>query len=473
MLLLTSRLQVDDLSLLKDLETVAKETEATYKQESRGWRTWAAAALLGLSRSSEDIWTYQAEKLLLQQQQQQQQQQQKQKQQQKHRERSAAHRGLAHRHRKKPLSEGGPLLPSPVITPPHSAAAATETTISTTATAAATAAAAAADSLSSSPVALRYCLLRGPRGDAVCSIGASTANQRGPLGGPPLANKHWGPRSCLKGEDGYTGIETAAGEATAAAAAAEAAAAAAAAGEAAAAACANISNNSLALLGHSCPWPLSAASGGPPQGYSGGDRRRGPLQVLGSSPNTATGDRDRGHPTPQGPPIVGEEWKSCVGFRERRRKEGTSSSRRREALRRRQRLSLLDPPYDAHALLLHPFAAAAAAALPDTETARAAEVYEVALEFLSRAKATQTCPQCTRPQSKGDTSINNNPTPCPHHQRLHYTQVGEILSSLFSRDRGAIDGWDRLGRDDPNTRSHRIPKTVEIICGDYAWGSCV
>ncbi|CDJ34800.1 LOW QUALITY PROTEIN: uncharacterized protein EMH_0022250 [Eimeria mitis] len=430
-LLASQRLQLDDLSLLDDLESVAAETEAAHEKENKWWR-WAT--MLGINRTRGDIWKSAAAKL--------QQQQQKQEQQQHHR--------LVRRRRKKSLVAEESLPPFPVLaTSPCSAAAANNKNNNIKKTALG----APAVTLSASAAAESgFAPLRGPGSmqlglcpDAAATAGAPEAPGRFPTGASlealSPASRHWGDCTSLRGpgapsfhpfrsdEAGAEAPASAVGE-PAAAAGNEAAAAAA--GEAAAAAVARLSRNCLALLGHSCQWPLAASCTGGPRALVS--------DPAGGSPRAS-----------QGPPSLGEDWKSAVGFREGRR---GSSSRRRVTLRRRQRLSPLDPPYDAHALLLHPFCAAPAAALPDAETARAAEVHEVALDFLSRTKGTQGCPQCIRGEPrKGDKQNPTNASPCPHHQRLHYTKVGEHGACLP----------DPLV---PTTSACTTPKSAEAILRD-------
>ncbi|OEH74989.1 uncharacterized protein LOC34622960 [Cyclospora cayetanensis] len=196
-------------------------------------------------------------------------------------------------------------------------------------------------------------------------------------------------------------------------------------GEDAAAAISRRGSTVLALLPHGCRWPQSMAV--KERDPSGGSTGALPSGCLHRSPQVARAARDIGEFT--GGSAFNDGWKEAVGFRIKR--SGVGSRRRRELERRRQRLSPLDPPYDAYALLLHPFCVTPSTSLPDVETARASEVHEVALDFLSRAKATEACPQCNRSTGTSrDAGVAEEagrlpPPRCPLHQTLHYTKVGE------------------------------------------------
>ena len=195
--------------------------------------------------------------------------------------------------------------------------------------------------------------------------------------------------------------------------------------KAAAATISRLGSDSLALLPHCCKWPLAVAAKS--RGSPGAE-----LDALHPwSLQGATQDASEMHfSEPSGTVFPSDGWKAAVGFRVRRSRVG--SRRRREIARRRQRLSPLDPPYDANALFLHPFSVAASVDLPDMEATRASEVHEVSLDFLSRCKATQACPQCNRAETPSKTASERGeygflpPPRCPLHQRMHYKKVGEI-----------------------------------------------
>ncbi|CDJ60916.1 hypothetical protein, conserved [Eimeria maxima] len=392
-LLVSGCLQLADLPLLEDLEAVAEETEAAHEKENKCWK-WAP--LLGMGRRRGDIWKCAAANL-------QHQQQQKQRQQQR--------QGPVRRRRNKRFASEGLSSSLTVLQSPRSTAAANDLNVKTPPPPAegASAEGTAADRpFSSTGAQLGFCghpactaevSGRAPSGDPLkihfpCGRKGAT---RIPLGVPDT------PSALVCSEDGGEEAEIT--------------------GEAAAAAVSNLSNNSLALLGHSCRWPLAGACDG--WASPSCTAHMGLWEHLpgSDSPSAPVGAYPGDLPSHSE-----EDWKSAVGFRESRR-GGSISRKRRETQRQRQRLSPLDPPYDSHALLLHPFSAAPAAALPDSETARAHEVHEVSLDFLSRTKPTQGCPKCSRRRgSKGDASegpLTVKVPPCPLHQRLHYTQVGK------------------------------------------------
>lgn len=195
--------------------------------------------------------------------------------------------------------------------------------------------------------------------------------------------------------------------------------------KAVAASVSRMGSDSLALLPHSCKWPLAtpARTRGSASGYSGSNPHPWSLQVTPQEVPEAGVNETSGASSPS------EGWKAAVGFRLRHSR--VSSRRRRELERRRQRLSPLDPPYDANALFLHPFCVTPSVDLPDVEEAKASEVHEVALDFLGRCKATEACAQCSRAATssvpaaaKGSHGLPPLPR-CPLHQRLHYRKIGE------------------------------------------------
>lgn len=194
---------------------------------------------------------------------------------------------------------------------------------------------------------------------------------------------------------------------------------------AAAAAVSRLSSDSLVLLPHGCKWPCPVgAVVARPQALTGNDNSSAghvPFERLYDA-DLKTEGRSGNNPWRAGSPP--SSWKAAVGFQVSRGRG--ISGRKRELARQRQRLSPLDPPFTADALLLHPFSPIGAVDLPDAEMSRASEVHEVSLDFLSRTMATEACPQCSRAEvpvgrEPGDSMAER----CPLHQRLHYKKVGE------------------------------------------------
>lgn len=370
-LLMSGEIEVADLPLLQELDEVAEETEMLQQREDR-WCSWAW--LLHLRRKRGQIWEAAAGKL-----------------------------------QHGPSTRGGPsfsrmtrLIELQRDYPPPDSLLTGNMTV------------AAGDTLGlASGRALRSHFggpLPGgmsPRGlslgPPLLSAGEKAETVGGPSTGPSPGGNFRGPLGpwCHP-------VEETAGDSEAAV-------------KAAAATISRMGSEALALLPHCCKWPLT-----------------GPARTRGSASNSM------GTPFPwtlQGPPfqegpVMGineasnssvspEGWKEAVGFRLRRSRMG---NRGREIARRRQRLSPLDPPYDAHALLLHPLCPVPCVELPDIEEARASEVHEISLDFLGRCKATISCPHCcltaTRKSIDGVGGVLPPPL-CPIHQRLHYKKVGE------------------------------------------------
>lgn len=199
---------------------------------------------------------------------------------------------------------------------------------------------------------------------------------------------------------------------------------------AAAAAVSRLSSDSLVLLPHGCKWPfpVGAAAARPP-GETGNDKcSAGYMHFKGLyDADVEAEEKSSSNLWRAGPPPT--SWKAAVRFHLTRGRG--VSSRKRELARQRQRLSPLDPPFTADALLLHPFCPIGAVDLPDAETSRASEVHEVSLGFLSKTMATETCPQCSSAevpvgQAPGDSVAAR----CPLHQRLHYRKVGGKPNNL-------------------------------------------
>ncbi|KAL8454426.1 hypothetical protein Emed_000147 [Eimeria media] len=260
--------------------------------------------------------------------------------------------------------------------------------------------------------------------------------------------------------------------------------------KAAAATVSRMGNEALALLPHGCQWPWAASSRAPAAAVSGLSSASmtsssclfqgapqhptipgwGPPEGPPGGLNAANGCGEGGAPHAAEPPLgAAETWRASVGLR-LRRESRPGGRRRREARGLRQKLSPLDPPYDAYALYLHPFSCVGATELPDAEAARAAEVNEVCLDFLGRSRGADSCSSCGQPfavsgdPSKGNYSETQKRKPCClNHHRLHYTKVGEgrekvvlihgiCMSGYFFADliRFLVPDSPSQGEDDPH-----------------------
>ncbi|CDJ63131.1 hypothetical protein, conserved [Eimeria necatrix] len=393
-LLASGSLNLRDLPLLADLEAAAAAAEEQH-QQSRS--RWGWKRLLGLRCSRGQIWKAAAAAL-----------QQQQHQQQISPSRVASHR--RHRKRPNPNSAEGP--PSSSSLPsPHLAAA-------TAAAEAFSCCEAAAQRQCTSSLSPTYAQQKLTKG-TLSTTRTQRVQQEEPEQQLLLPSKALAASSCR-----VSGISPASPSPCHfedARADAEAA------GEAAAAAVSQLGSDCLALLPHACQWPLAArASRWDFSTRAGCCSARWSLQAPNPDPLSGAGRVRVSGPSGSGAlgaaETLGEGWKGAVNFRVRRSRQ--RSGRGRDRVGRRQRLSPLDPPYDGFALLLHPFCATPSVALPDAETVRALEVAEVAVDFLSRVKATVDCAQCNRQRPSGKQQRNTE-APCNQHQRLHYSRVGE------------------------------------------------
>ncbi|KAL8269652.1 hypothetical protein Esti_006407 [Eimeria stiedai] len=259
--------------------------------------------------------------------------------------------------------------------------------------------------------------------------------------------------------------------------------------KAAAATVSRMGNEALALLPHGCQWPWAANSRAPAAAVSGLSSAsvtsssclfqgapqhptvpgwgpaEGPLGGL----SAASGCGGGGGPLAAGPLAQADTWRASVGLR-LRRESRPGGRRRREARGLRQKLSPLDPPYDAYSLYLHPFSCVGAGELPDAEASRAAEVNEVCLDFLGRSRGADSCSSCGQlfavsgdtAKDRGKEAHKRRPC-CLSHHCLHYTKVGDgrekvvlihgiCMSGYFFADliRFLVPDSPSQGGDDPH-----------------------
>ncbi|KAL8454779.1 hypothetical protein Emag_001312 [Eimeria magna] len=174
--------------------------------------------------------------------------------------------------------------------------------------------------------------------------------------------------------------------------------------KAAAATVSRMGNEALALLPHGCQWPWAASSRASAAAVSGLSSASmtsssclfqgapqhptvpgwGPSEGPPGGLSAANGWGEGGAPHAAEPLAAADAWRASVSLRLRRESRPGGRRRREGRVGPRQKLSPLDPPYDAYALYLHPFSCVGATELPDAEAARAAEVHEVCLDFLGR-----------------------------------------------------------------------------------------